>query len=296
MDLKLLEDLLALADARSFVRAAEMRNVTHPAFGRRIRALEVWAGTPLIDRRQNPLQLTPAGITLVAQAQTVVDGMQHTREQFNAKNNPAGQALRLGTGRTLARTVVADWLVQLAKPKGPLFERPVEVRSGSASAMSDMMERHEVDLVCCYEHPAMSIKLNQQRFKHLTLVRDKLVPVSKATVQGQPLHALESGPVIAYGPALSLGALLASHGRVHATDAQARTRYVCDSADAIQEYALKGLGLAWLPWSMVATDCKRGTLVVLGKRSDEVHFDVRLYRRIARQSPEIEAVWAASYR
>jgi len=294
MDLKLLEDLLALADARSFVRAAEKRNVTHPAFGRRIRALEVWAGTPLVDRRQNPLQLTPAGKTLLAQAQTVVLGMRQTRQHLSVKTNQAGHAMRLGTGRTLARTVVADWLVQLAKPKGPLFERPVEVRTGSMSTMSEMMESHEVDLVCCYEHPAMSVKLSAQRFKHLTLVQDKLVPVSKTTVQGQPLHTLESGPLIAYGAALSLSALLASHGHAHSIDAQARTRYVCDSADAIQEYALKGLGLAWLPWSMVAANCKRGTLVALGKRSDQVHFEVRLYRRITRQSAEIEAVWAAA--
>ncbi|WP_241119334.1 helix-turn-helix domain-containing protein, partial [Achromobacter xylosoxidans] len=38
-DLKLLEDLIALAQSGSFVRAAEARHVTHPAFGRRIRAL-----------------------------------------------------------------------------------------------------------------------------------------------------------------------------------------------------------------------------------------------------------------
>jgi DNA-binding transcriptional LysR family regulator len=40
VDLKLFEDLVALARERSFVRAAEARHVTHPAFGRRIRALE----------------------------------------------------------------------------------------------------------------------------------------------------------------------------------------------------------------------------------------------------------------
>ena len=50
MQLKWLEDFTALAQARSFTRAAELRHVTHPAFGRRIRALEAWAGTPLVDR------------------------------------------------------------------------------------------------------------------------------------------------------------------------------------------------------------------------------------------------------
>lgn len=45
MHLKWLEDLVALAQTRSFSRAAELRHVTHPAFSRRIKALETWAGT-----------------------------------------------------------------------------------------------------------------------------------------------------------------------------------------------------------------------------------------------------------
>lgn len=296
MDLKLLEDLLALAQERSFVRAAEKRNVTHPAFGRRIKSLEAWAGTPLVERGRNPLQLTEAGLTLLAQAKLVVQGLHQTRLQMRSPLAHASHVLRLATGRTLARTVVADWLVQMSKPRGALQGHRVDVRTGSMAYVASMLEREEVDLVCCYEHPAMSLKLSTPRFRHLTMAHDKLVPVTRADAQGQALHDLDSGPLIAYGPTLSLSALLASHGPLQAPDVQARTRYVCDSADAIQEYAVKGLGLAWLPWSMVAADCKRGTLVALGRRSDEVHFEVRMYRRAARQSPEIEAVWAATDR
>ena len=62
MQLKWLEDFVALVQERSFTRAAELRHVTHPAFGRRIRALEAWAGTPLVEHGGgSPLKLTPAG-------------------------------------------------------------------------------------------------------------------------------------------------------------------------------------------------------------------------------------------
>ncbi|WP_373791340.1 helix-turn-helix domain-containing protein, partial [Delftia acidovorans] len=56
---KWLEDFLLLAQERSFTRAAELRHVTHPAFGRRIRALEAWAGTPLVEPGGGPVRLTP---------------------------------------------------------------------------------------------------------------------------------------------------------------------------------------------------------------------------------------------
>lgn len=293
MDLKLLEDLVALAQERSFVRAAEKRNVTHPAFGRRIRSLEAWAGAPLVERGRNPLQLTEAGQTLLAQAKLVVQGMNQTRLQLRNPLDKADRVLRLATGRTLVRTVVADWLAQMSKPRAPLQGCKVEVRTGSISDVAGMLEREEVDLLCCYEHPAMSVKLTNTRFRHLNMSNDKLVPVARANVQGAAMHAMDSGPLIAYSPKLSLAALMATHMPLQTPQAQARIRYVSDSADAILEFALKGLGVAWLPWSMVAVECKRGTLVSLGRRSDEVHFEVRMYRRASRQSPEIEAVWAA---
>ena len=44
VDIKWLEDFLSLADSRSFSRSAHERHVTQPAFSRRIRALEAWAG------------------------------------------------------------------------------------------------------------------------------------------------------------------------------------------------------------------------------------------------------------
>ena len=61
MELKWLEDFLSLAETRSFSRSAEERRVTQPAFSRRIRSLEVWLGTVLLDRSTYPITLTARG-------------------------------------------------------------------------------------------------------------------------------------------------------------------------------------------------------------------------------------------
>ena len=295
VDLKLIEDLAALAKERSFVRAAEARHVTHPAFGRRIRALEAWAGAALVDRSRSPVRLTEAGETFLQQAQAALEGLVQTREQLrNRQGVVGGEVLRIGSGRTLARTLVADWLARLVKPRQPLYRRRVEVLTRSMTDVVLLLEREEVDIVCCYEHPAASRRLSSQRFRYTTLAHDKLVPVSKADAAGRPLHELPSGPLVAYNTTLSLGALLHDHLRRNMPDAGQRTRFVCDSPDAIQEFVLKGLGIAWLPWTMIAADCKRRVLVPLGGRAEEVHFDVRLYRPRARQSALVEAVWATS--
>ena len=41
----------------------------------------------------------------------------------------------------------------------------------------------------------------------------------------------------------------------------------CDSADANYEYVLKGIGVAWLPWSMVRADCRAARLAAAGDGS-----------------------------
>ena len=68
MDLDWLKDFLTLAEQKTFSRAADVRNVTQPAFSRRIRALEDWTGTPLFVRGAQGTTLTtlhanPAGWT-----------------------------------------------------------------------------------------------------------------------------------------------------------------------------------------------------------------------------------------
>lgn len=60
MSFKLIEDFLSLAKSKNFSRAAEERNVTQPAFSRRIQQLETWIGVPLVDRSTYPTKLTQA--------------------------------------------------------------------------------------------------------------------------------------------------------------------------------------------------------------------------------------------
>ncbi len=61
LETKWLEDFLELAETRNFSAAAVRRNVTQPAFSRRIRMLERSVGAELVDRGQTPIALTESG-------------------------------------------------------------------------------------------------------------------------------------------------------------------------------------------------------------------------------------------
>lgn len=217
MQLKWLEDFIVLAQERSFTRAAELRHVTHPAFGRRIRALEAWAGTPLVERGGGPVTLTPAGQSFLDTAGQMVRNLTQSHEELQSLAGRQARTVTLATGRTLARTVVADWLVLLQ----PILQGgELCIRTRALADTVAMLERSEADFSLVYHHPTLAVRLDARQFMHVTVASDRLVPVSRATAQGQALHRFGPDatrvPYLAYAPQLALGRLVEDQiGRAH---------------------------------------------------------------------------------
>ena len=292
MQLKWLEDFIALAQERSFTRAAERRHVTHPAFGRRIRALEMWAGSPLLERSGGPVKLTPAGEVFLDSAEQIVRTLAHSQETLRAAAGRQARTITLVTGRTLARTVVADWLALMAPvPKA----HELLVRTTSMQQAALMLEQGEADFALLYHHPMLALELDARNFHYLQIAADKLVPVSRTDAIGQPrfaLRACQPVPYLAYARTMALGRLVEDHLANHRAAPLLQRVVECDSADAVHEYALKGLGVAWLPWSMVQGECREGLLCIAGDRHLQVRFDVRMYRPKRTLSACAEDFWA----
>ena len=80
VDLNWLESFLGLLEHGSFTKAAQAQHLSQPAFSRRIRALEHWIGTELVDRSTFPIALTPAGVQFHAEACQTVSGLAAVRD------------------------------------------------------------------------------------------------------------------------------------------------------------------------------------------------------------------------
>ena len=296
MQSKWLEDFLLLAQERSFTRAAELRHVTHPAFGRRIRALEAWAGTPLIESGGGPVRLTPAGEAFRDTAEQMVRTLAQSHDELQAIAGRQAHVITLATGRTLARTIVADWL---ARHSAVLQSAEVRIATRTLDETVQMLQRGEISFSLLYHHAAIAVRLDGRQFSHLTVMHDKMVPVARADADGKPLfslaQALQSGaspvPYLAFSHSMALGRLVEDHLASHPLMPRLRRCIDCDSADANYEYVLKGLGVAWMPWSMVQRDCQAGRLAIAGDSSLNVHFDIRLYRPKRHLGTVAEQFW-----
>jgi LysR family transcriptional regulator, hypochlorite-specific transcription factor HypT len=285
MHSKLLEDYICLAAASSFSAAARLRNVTHPAFGRRIKALEQWVGVQLVQRANDKQSfgLTPIGEEFLETAKRIIEELNNAR--LNAVRADSGM-IRICTGRTLARTVVADWVALQHKIFGMNNDLAFQIKTISLHEGALLLEADQCHFMIAYQHKILDLHLDTRRYAYKLLGNDRLVPVAanKSTANTQKLLQFAKG--------LALRKIL-DEGLMH--DGQ-RLQVVaeCDSPDAIHALALKGLGIAWLPWTLVAKDCEQKRLSLLtGPNWPSFPFEVRVYRKKKKLSELLEKVWVA---
>jgi DNA-binding transcriptional LysR family regulator len=262
--------------------------VTAPAFGRRIRALEAWFGVPLFVRGSQPLQLTPAGEQLAQHARAATADVGRLRLALQAGAGAA--VVRLVTGRALAHGVVADALARIARQPDP---PQVQVLTRLMAEAGDLLERDAADLMLGYQHPALALRLDGRRYLSARVAEDRLVPVVRARAGGAPALAPGRARLLAYDPAQALGRLLDDH-LAHLDSAPPLPVLLrCDSVDSLREYVLRGLGVAWLPQSMVAADLKAARLATWSEPGLAIGFEIRLFRRKRHATPALQRVWDA---
>jgi DNA-binding transcriptional LysR family regulator len=292
MQLKWLEDLLALQEAGSIVRAAQRRHVTHPAFGRRLRALEAWAGAPLIVRDAPTLQFTAAGEAMLDAAREAITALGRVRLVAPGEDQEGG--VHVVTGRTLARTLLPTWYARMQ----PIFgQRKLQVSTMVVQDAMEVLETGNAEFLLIYYHVMLSTRLDARRFTHLRLADEALIPVSCVTPDGRPMHPLsrrKATPWLAFAGSLAMGRLVQDHLGSHPKPPLLRAVIETDSADAAHEFVLRGFGVAWLPRSMVAADCRQGRMVEVGDRSHRVPLEVRLYRSRNPLGTLGEALWQAT--
>ena len=102
---------VAVADVRSFTRAADLVGVAQPTLSRQLRALEDELGAPLVDRggRNGPV-LTPAGEAVLPLARRMLADMESVRVAVAELVGLQRGRVRVGATPSLCIGVLADVL------------------------------------------------------------------------------------------------------------------------------------------------------------------------------------------
>jgi len=287
MELKWVEDFLSLSETRSFSRSAELRCVTQSAFSRRIRSLEVWLGTVLLDRSTYPITLTADGRQFVETAEEVVRLLSLSRADFRARGERSHlPVVTIAALHSLCLSVLPRWLAGIQAALGPMASR---VLPDNFNICVQALVEGGYDLLLTYHHPSVPIPVDPERHPCRVIGQDSLVAVA---APGLAPDAEGRLPLLQYSRGSFLGRLAAIAQARGGTPATYPAHTNENSmAEALKSMALGGHGVAWLPRSLVAGEIASGALKVA---SDAMLMEIRLYRSAERARPFLDQIWAAA--
>jgi LysR family transcriptional regulator, hypochlorite-specific transcription factor HypT len=293
LELKWLEDFLAVAGSGNFSRAAEARNVTQPAFSRRLKALEMWIGVPLLDRSSYPITLTLAGTKFLPIAETAVRNLHNGRIEVRAASTADETTLRFAMPHSLAVGFFPTWwqLVDNAKS-----DTTAKVIADNFHDCIEMLLHGTCHILLCYQNESVPNPLSASGCAGMAIDYDRLVPVSAPDKHGKPLHQLDAknvNPVafLNYAPDAFLGKVTASLLNKAASRLNLELRYESAFAEAVRAQTLVGAGMAWLPRSLISSDLRDGRLVEAGKNLPKADLEIWLYRSTQNSSGKVEKLW-----
>ncbi|WP_322015441.1 LysR substrate-binding domain-containing protein [Paraburkholderia sp. J12] len=293
MEIKWIEDFVALAQYQSFSRAAEFRNVTQSGFSRRIQSLEQWVGAELIDRSSFPPVLTPAGQLFREVAEDILSKLFDTRAIIRTEQRIAGKSLQIAAGHTIALNFLPAWLKALAADFGEVRARVVPTNVHDSILM---LVNGNCELMFAYHHPELPLHLDPAKYEHVRVGIDTLMPASRPSPRSAPLFrlpgtAVQPLPHISYTETSYFGRCVSLLlGRAPATPAL-RLHYESDMAEVLKKLVMEGEGIAWLPKSAIAAELAAGELVPAGPSGWNLDVELRVYRDASNRSEFLDTLW-----
>ena len=292
MEINWIEDFMVLSVTRNFSRAAETRNVSQPAFSRRIRNLEYWVGAPLLDRSVFPIALTPAGEAFRKRAEDVLRSLQYAREEARGMVARPDEVISFASLHTLGINFFPRWLAGIEGTLGKLKTRVVP---DNLSGCVEALISGSCDVMLCYSHPGVQMSLDSARFPSVELAQDRILPVSAPDADGRPRHDLggpQAVPYLCYSPESFLGRLVTPLVEAQGLNQRLIFHYENSMAEALKPAALAGAGVAWLPELAIRDELAQGRLLPVGPVEFGLPVSVRLYRMRDPASAEVERLWA----
>lgn len=296
MELNWLEDFMELAAVRNFSTAAAARHVTQPAFSRRIRALENWIGTELIDRSSYPVKLTGAGETFLESSRELMREIYRVRDECRQQARAGIEAVTFSALHTIALSIFPDLLTAMETRTGPFITRM------HATDFYDCVESLALgrcDIAFCYSHELGPPVLQTGQFASKIIKFDPFHLVSKTDRQGRPVIDPATWPkdsdmpLVAYSSDCFLGKVQTQLMLdMQKAGLSFRVTYENSMSEAVKRMILAGKGVGWLPASAADREIDRKELCIVDRQPAQVSLNVLAIRRQGIGSAAIERFWS----
>lgn len=260
MDVRQLDMFRAVAEERSFTRAAERLHVSQSAISRQVKLLEEELQGRLLHRSGKGATLTAPGELLLRLANRVHRDMQDVRGQIAETQGLLRGDLTLAGGMTVCMHVLPRVLRQYRRLYPGVDLRVV---SGPTESILRKLRSHEVDLAL------LTLPLADRDLEVVPVLREEMVVV---TAPGHPLtrqrsadaRAIARFPLILYEAGSNSRRL---QDRLFAeAEAPLKVAMETENVEIIKAMVGAGLGIAVIPKAAIAREARAGRFGVIPLR------------------------------
>ncbi|MFC3615329.1 LysR family transcriptional regulator [Lutimaribacter marinistellae] len=293
MNMLWFDDVLTLLEERNMTRAAARRNITQPAFSRRVRSFEEWLGIEVLDRKSNRVEISPALTMNEAEIRSMIARLNELRTKI-AQHDPAVSTTTIAATHALAYSTFPDMALRArASFQGLRFR----LRTANLSDCVTLFLRGDTEMLLCYEAKSLAPMQFGADILRGTWGEDYLIPVVggglRYAVRGTSDVPPET-PAVVYPANSYFGEALNKGQRPFGT-ADFSTNPICQTAfsSGAKEMILNGLGVGWLPFSMVHKEIESGELISLRNQFGQETLEVAVYaHHQLEMAKNLVAFWA----
>ncbi|WP_375748742.1 LysR substrate-binding domain-containing protein [Vibrio sp. HN007] len=282
IETKWLRDFITLAELGSFSQAASARNITQPAFSRRIKSLESELNLTLIDRSKTPIELTTSGKQFKTTAESILFQLDEEVGRLAGSSVQGRHTVRLSAAHSIAIGI-------LPRIHEGIFNPALNTNLSIVANEVDTSIERLIDGKSDFLFSFYDDRLQVAPYQSIYLGRSFLYCVSAVDFEGNPLFDLsenEDVPSLAYTPESYMGRAL------NKAQQALKKNIVSTSSmsDLNKEFVLQGKGISWLPDYTIRKELESGELVIL-KEKEPVPLDLYVYRYVSKLHPTCEAIW-----
>jgi LysR family transcriptional regulator, transcription activator of glutamate synthase operon len=245
MELRQLRYLVALAEERSFTRAAAREHIAQPALSQQLRRLEDELGLLLVERTTRQLSITAAGGLLVARARRILGELEAAHAELESLRGVRTGRVRVGAIHTMGPVDVSLALA-IFHERYPGVE--LTVREESSEELAEMLRDDELDLAFL----SVTERVESHGLALHQLVSEELVvllPPDHRLARRRRLRMAElrGEEFISYRPGARLRELLFAAGREAGFEPQVKLE--SNESQRVRRLVSRGMGVAILPRS-----------------------------------------------
>lgn len=184
MELRHIRYFKAVAEEKSFTKAAENLAIAQPPLSRQIQDLEAELGTVLLKRTPHKVELTPEGELFLQYATQILDLMNRSEEEVRERKEGLQGTLYIASVEGCGPRLFAEW-ISAFQNKHPHVQ--YNLWNGNTDDVNNRVSKGLCEIAM------ITAPYNEEEFHVLPVYEEPWVAVIP---KGHPLYSEENNPVV----------------------------------------------------------------------------------------------------